>query len=212
MLYGTIRGLIVRPIARVLYRLDVHGAELIPQTGPCILASNHESLVDPFALALATRRQVRFLAKVELFENRLSRALLDDLGAIPVSRGKGDREALALARSFLDRGDVLGVFPQGTCRPYRERPWRRGAARLAFETGSPIVPVCLVNTERALRPHDVRMGLPKVRVLVGPPIEVEQLKPTIVAAQALMERVEQAVLELRRPYGEPAHAWIERPV
>ena len=101
------------------------------------------------------------------------------------------------------------MFPQGTTLPYRRRPYSRGAARLALTTGSPVVPVCLVGTERALRPRHTRIGFPRIRVLVGRPIEVERRRPTVAAAKALMTRVEQTIEELRRPYGPPQHAWID---
>lgn len=209
VLYRTIGIFVLRPLTRALYRADVRNEDRIPAAGPCILVANHESPVDPFVLGLATRRSVRYLAKAELYENGILRTLMNGFGAVSIERGSGDRDAMGRARALLVQGEVLGIFPQGTSKPYRDRRWHRGAARLALETGSPIVPVCLVNTERALRLHRLRIGLPKVRVLVGSPIEVERVKPTIVAAQALIERVEHAILDLRRPYGEPAHAWID---
>jgi 1-acyl-sn-glycerol-3-phosphate acyltransferase len=116
---------------------------------------------------------------------------------------------MARARALLEEGELVGVFPQGTINPFRDRPFRRGAARLAFETGVPVVPVCLIGTERVWRPHDFRLGLPKVRVLVASPIPVERRKPTIVASNELIALVEAAVLEMRRPYGEPQHAWLD---
>jgi 1-acyl-sn-glycerol-3-phosphate acyltransferase len=85
----------------------------------------------------------------------------------------------------------------------------RGAARLALETGSPIVPVALVGTEQAVRPHRLKLGLPRIRVLVARPFDVARARPTIAAAREVTRRVEEAIAELRRPYGEPRHAWIE---
>jgi 1-acyl-sn-glycerol-3-phosphate acyltransferase len=92
---------------------------------------------------------------------------------------------------------------------HRERPWLRGAARLALSVGAPILPVCLVGSERALRPVRVRVGFPSVKVLVGEPIGVEAGPVTIAAAKALTERVRSAVEELRAPYGPPAHARLD---
>lgn len=130
------------------------------------------------------------------------------LGTIPLTRGAGDTRAMDAARSALEDGDVVGIFPQGTCLPFRRRPFGRGAARLALVTGAPLVPVCLVGTEQALRPHRVRVGLPRLRILVAEPLQVEPQKVTAAAARELTTAVEQAVAELRRPFGEPAHAWI----
>jgi 1-acyl-sn-glycerol-3-phosphate acyltransferase len=209
ILYQTLGNWVLRPLLEAAYRADVRGAQRIPREGPCILAANHESLVDPFVLGLATPRVVRYLAKAELYRNVLLRALMNGFGTIPVERGRGDRDAMARAREVLLEGAVLGIFPQGTSKPFRTRPFQRGAARLALETGAPIVPVCLVGTERILRPHRVRVGFPRVHVLVAPPIPVERRKPTIVLASELTARLEAEIAALRAPFGEPAHAWID---
>ena len=206
-LYTAVR-LLLAPLARLLYRLEVTGGEQIP-SGPCILVANHESSLDPWVLAYATKRPIRFMARRELWRFRPLKILLDRLGAIPVDRGRGDRAALEHARRLLDGGEIVGIFPQGTILPYRTRPFHRGAARLALMTGVPLVPVCLVGTERALRPRRPKLGLPKLRVLVARPIEVGGEPQTVVAAKEAMRRVEAAIAELRRPYGEPAHVWID---
>jgi 1-acyl-sn-glycerol-3-phosphate acyltransferase len=208
-LYRTLGRHVLLPTVRRLYRAEVAGSELVPATGPAILAANHESVLDPFALGLATPRTIRFMTKVELWRSPLLRPLLRGLGGFPVDRGRSDVEAVGRALQLIAAGEVLGIFPQGTCRPLRNRPWLRGAARLALVTGTPLVPVCLVGTERAIRPHRLRLGLPRVRVLVAPPIDVTRTPPTIAAARALTARVEAAVTELHAPYGPPAHAWID---
>jgi len=209
ILYETVGQWLIRPLLLALYRAEVAGIERIPATGPAILAANHESVVDPFVLGLTTPRTIRYMAKSELFESAMGRLFMHGFGTFPVERGRGDRKSMARARALLDQGELVGMFPQGTVVPSRSRPFRRGAARLALETGVPIVPVCLVGTERVWRPYDFKLGLAKVRVLVASPIAVAPRKPTIVASNALIAQVEAAVLELRRPYGEPAHAWIE---
>jgi 1-acyl-sn-glycerol-3-phosphate acyltransferase len=194
---------------RRLYRVRVEGGERIPGEGPCIIAANHESVLDPWVLGLATPRQLHYMAKAEAFDNPVAAYVLRALGAFPVERGSGDAEALGIAGRLLGNGEVLGIFPQGTCLPFRRRPWQRGAARLAIATGAPLVPVALVGTEQAIRPHRFRLGLPRVRVLVGRPFEVARGRPTITAARALTQRVEDAVAELRAPFGPPAHVWLD---
>jgi 1-acyl-sn-glycerol-3-phosphate acyltransferase len=209
ILYRTVGNWAIRPLLHVVYRADVRGRERVPSQGPGILVANHESIVDPFVVALATPRVIRYLAKAELYESSIGRALMQGFGAIPIERGRGDHDAMAHAREVLRAGGLVGIFPQGTAKPYRRRPFHRGAARLALETGAPLVPIALAGTERVLRPHRIRLGLPKVYVVVGRPIEIEPRKVTIVAANALIAEVENAVSELRRPFGEPAHAWID---
>lgn len=191
-----------------LYRVELRGRERVPETGPVILCSNHESMLDPWLLGLVTLRPIRYMAKAEFFRMRLLRPLMEAYGTFPVERGSGDRTAVGRAAQLLAENQALGIFPQGTCLPYRQRPWLRGAARLALACGATIVPVCIVGSERALRPGKFKVGLPRIRILVGEPITVEQARPTVAAAKALTQQIERAVDELRAPYGPPAHAWF----
>ena len=185
--YALLDRMRFRPLVRRLYRVEVAGAERVPPYGGCILASNHESIVDPFILAVTTTREIRYMAKSELFRNRIGAAVFRSLGAFPVDRGGGDRVAFGEAAELLRRGEVLGIFPQGTSKQHAERRWHRGAARLALVTGVPIVPVRMTGT----RAWPLRT---RVRIAVGRPILVEPGKPSVAAAKALTEQVEQAVV------------------
>lgn len=209
-LYRTLGLYLLRPGLRAMYRVEVSGGERIPLEGPCIVASNHESTVDPFIMGLVTGRVVHWMAKSELWDNKLAAKIVDGFGAIRVDRGRGDRSAYERARSLLDEGRVVGIFPQGTCLPIRERPYYRTTAKLALDSGAPLIPVGLVGTERVLRPHRTKLGLPKVRIIVGRPIRVDQQKPTMVTARAVTRGLETAIRELCRPYGEPKHVWLDQ--
>ena len=191
-----------------LYRIKVTHAERVPTQGPVILVANHESLIDPWVLAMATRRPIRYMAKAELWNYPVVRTIMRWFCTFPVTRGSGDREAVGYAAKLLQENHVLGMFPQGTCLPYRRRPWLRGAARLALATGTTIVPVCIVGTERALRPGKFKLGLPRIQVLIAEPIEVDRTRPTVAAAKELTARIEHAIEQARAPYGPPAHAWF----
>ena len=184
--YAFLSRIGCRRIVRWLYRIEVVGGENIPQAGGCIIASNHESLTDPFILGIATTREIHFMAKSELFANRAMAATFRSLGAFPVERGGGDRAAIGEAAELLRRGEVLGIFPQGTHKQHLERRWHRGAARLALVTGAPIVPVHLTGT----RGKPLRT---RVRIAVGEPIHVEPARPTVAVAKALSAQVEEAV-------------------
>lgn len=209
ILYRLLSGSGYRPLARTLYRMEIAGTDRIPSTGPCILVANHESIIDPFVLGLATPRLVRYMAKAELWGNGFARAVMEGFGTFPIYRGSGDGVAMSRAGRLLAEGEVLGIFPQGTCLPHRHRPFMRGAARLALATGTPVIPVALVGTERAWRPRRPKFGLPRIRILVARPLEVAPQRPTLVAARELTRRIEEAIADLRRPYGEPRHAWID---
>jgi 1-acyl-sn-glycerol-3-phosphate acyltransferase len=190
-----------------LYRVDITGRERVPRTGAVVLCANHESMIDPWLLALVSPRPIRYMAKAELFRRPLLRHVMEAFGTFPVDRGAGDQTAVDRGAQLLAEGEALGIFPQGTCLPYRRRPWHRGAAKLALAAGATVVPVCIVGSERALRPGKFKVGLPQVRVVVGDPIAVARTRPTIAAAKALTQQIERAVDELRAPYGPPAHAW-----
>ena len=200
---------LTRPFMMRAYRTEIVGRERVPETGPCILASNHESILDPWFLALPTRRAVHYMTKAELFRYPVLKQLLEGLGCFPVHRGAADTGAVDRGAELLRRGGVLGIFPQGTCLPYRNRPFHRGAARLALTAGAPIVPVALIGTERTIQPRSHRIGFPEVKVLVGEPIVVDAEEVTRERASELTAELEAAVTALRRPFPEPDHVWYE---
>ena len=164
-----------------LYNVELSGAERIPSSGPAILVANHESLFDPWILALATPRPVRYMAKSELWQHRVIGALMESFGAFPVERGSGDAAAMSRAAQLLGEGQVLGLFPQGTSKLRAPRRYHRGAARLALATGAPLLPVTLIGTRGKPWPWRRR----QTRVIVGEPITVERGRPTVTAARAL---------------------------
>ena len=164
-------------VARLLYRIEIVGS--LPP-GPVIVAANHESLLDPPVLALVSRGPLHFLAKVELWRYRPGAWLMDALGGIPIRRDRSDLLAVGRALELLRAGESVAIFPQGTVQG---GAWTRGAARLALATGAPLVPVRIIGTRQALSTG--RIGFPKIRLVVGEPIPVEQAKPTLAAARAL---------------------------
>ena len=193
-LYGIVRALGGR-IIRVVWRLEVVGSENVPR-GPLIVVANHDSLSDPFFLAAALERPLHFLAKRELWANRLVGGVLDALGAIPVERRRGDLTAVAALTRELERGEAVAIFPQGTVLGGDERPWQRGAARLALTTGAPILPVEIVGAAAVLRPGTRVPRLARVRVVIGEPISVAAAPPTIPAGRELTARIRDAVAAL----------------
>jgi len=198
-----------RPLMNGVYRIEHLDADRIPASGPAILAANHESILDPWFLGTVTTRPVHFFAKAELFRYPVLRQILQGLGGIPVRRGSDMGRAVEAGVDALERGEVLGIFPQGTCLPYRNRHFQRGAARLALATGATLVPVLLVGTERSIQPRTHRIGFPQVTIAVGEPLAVERQEPSRPAAIELTNRLEQAIAGLREPYGPPDHAWID---
>lgn len=179
-------------LVRTMYRLEVIGADRLPVTGPVVIAPNHDSVLDGIILGAAISRELRFLAKAELWQSRLLAWILDGLGAIGIKRGHGDQLALARMRQAIEMGQAVAIFPQGAVRG--DRVWHRGAARMALVTGAPLVPVRLVGTAQALSRG--RIGFPKLRIIVGEPIEVARAQEDPVAATELTERLRTAVESL----------------
>jgi 1-acyl-sn-glycerol-3-phosphate acyltransferase len=186
-LYAVVRGA-VSPILRIWFRMHVSGAEHVPKSDAAIVAPNHKSFWDSFFIAVCTRRHLRFMAKTELIEPRYGR-LLVRLGAFPVRRGEADAEALETARTILRQGGLLALFPEGTRirDPDQLGHPRRGAGRLALETGAPLVPAAITGTERLF------LGpLPKprrVQVAFADPIPVAQLTASPEEASRLVDQL-----------------------
>ncbi len=172
-------------LVRAVYRLEVVGADRLPVTGPAVIAPNHDSVLDGIILGAAISRELRFLAKAELWRSRLLAWVLDGLGAIGIKRGHSDQLALARMRQALEAGQAVAIFPQGAVRG--DRVWHRGAARMALVTGAPLVPIRLVGTAQALSRGII--GFPRLRVIVGEPIEVARATEDPVAATELTERL-----------------------
>jgi 1-acyl-sn-glycerol-3-phosphate acyltransferase len=156
--------------ARALYRLRAQGLENLPADGGFVLAANHISALDPWALGypLWPGRRLRWMAKIELFQNRLQAKLLHWGGAFPVVRGGHDQKAVHTAIDVVRQGDVLVMFPEGTRRrPGREPPRpHTGAARIAIAAGVPLVPAAVTGTDRLSR-------LARWRVHYGRPLALD---------------------------------------
>jgi 1-acyl-sn-glycerol-3-phosphate acyltransferase len=164
-----IARVILQPALLLFFRTEREGRTHIPRNGPVILAANHRSFLDPFIIGICLSRPVYFVAKRELFERPWQGWLLNALGAFPVRRGESDEEMMATARAVLDRGDPVVIFPEGTRirAGILGRP-KRGAGRLALETGAPIVPIAVTGTEKARRGWLIRPV--KVRIRCGRPL------------------------------------------
>jgi len=168
---------VVRPIAapafKVYFRLQVEGKEHVPKRGPVILASVHRSFLDTPFVGMLTGRQVHYMAKAELWERRFSRWFCEAVGSFPVKRGGADRSALDHSLRFLEAGEVLALFPEGSRQEGQlVQPLHHGVAFLAQRTGAPVVPVAVTGSDRAMGlGHSVPKPR-KVRVKAGPPLDL----------------------------------------
>jgi 1-acyl-sn-glycerol-3-phosphate acyltransferase len=170
------------------FRLRRLGREHIPDGG-VVLAANHRSFLDPFAIGYCLPRPVYFVAKQELFRNPLLGWFLNCMGAFPIRRGESDEESMETALQLLDRGDAVVIFPEGTRIRVGSlgRP-KRGVGRLALQSGAPVVPVAITGSEHARTGWLIRPV--KVHVRCGAPLtfpRVEQPSPFL--AGEVTERI-----------------------
>ena len=193
---GILTGLPVK----LLFRLKSSGTEHLPREGGYVLSANHLSNFDPWPLGLPLfpSRQIRFMAKSELFRSPLW-PILRFGGAFKVRRGEGDTEAIATAVRLAKEGEVVAIFPEGTRRTkglvkkHQARP-HTGAARVALEAGVPLIPAAIAGTDRITR-------LGPLRVAYGPPVELDDLREhddLREAAQIGTDRLMTAIGELEK--------------
>jgi 1-acyl-sn-glycerol-3-phosphate acyltransferase len=130
--YRSALGL-ATPVVRVWGRLEVDGEDCIPDDGPLLVCSNHDSYWDPVAVGIAAirHRQIRALSKSSLWKVKGLNKVLDGMGQIPIVRGTGDADALNVAIEELRNGACVGIFPEGTRSLGRQLRPRSGLGRLA---------------------------------------------------------------------------------
>jgi 1-acyl-sn-glycerol-3-phosphate acyltransferase len=191
-----------RFLLHLLFGYRTEGAEKVPEKGPVILAANHLSILDPIAIGAGIKRPVSFLARADVFRLPVLSWLLPRLYAIPVERGTGDLSAIKGAIRVLERGMAFGIFPEGTrSRSGRLQPFKTGVAAIAFRTGSPVVPVAVVGSEKAwpVGRKLFRLRQP-IRVVYGDPIPVpRKTKVSHQELENLTREIEARVRELLPP-------------
>ena len=159
----------------ILFRPKVKGLRNVPASGPLIIASNHLSFSDSIFMPLVVPRKVTFLAKSEYFTSPGPKGLLKKLtfialGQVPVDRSGGRRSEAAIITGLqvLSEGKCLGIYPEGTRSPDgRLYKGRTGIARLAIESGAPIVPVAMFDTEKIQPTGQVIPNIKRVGMTFG---------------------------------------------
>ena len=151
------------PIVSLWGRLEVEGLETLPRGGPTLVVANHDSQTDPLAVGVAARkrRQIRALAKRDLWKKRGLGRILDGMGQIPIERAGGDAAAMVNAVAALREGACIGVFPEGTISVGRELRARSGIGRLALEVPEARLVCATVEGTPALARFPQR---PRIRV------------------------------------------------
>jgi len=177
--YQFLKYVVLGPILKLLFRPWVEGMENLPVQGPAILASNHLSFSDSIFLPLMAPRRITFLAKADYFNGRglkgvLTRGFMKGAGQVPIDRsgGRASEAALRKGLEILGKGELLGIYPEGTRSPdgrlYRGKT---GIARMALEAGVPVIPVAMINTFDIQPPGKVVPRIMRVGIRIGEPLD-----------------------------------------
>lgn len=176
MFYHIIWGL-VGLIIRALLRLQVLGEDNVPHRGGLVVVSNHVSFIDPILIRITIGRPLFFMAKEELFKNRVAGFFLRYFGAFPISRGSGDRKALKQSLKLLDEGQAVLIFAEGTrSRSGVLRKALPGIALIATKSRAPVLPMAVMGTEQIQGFGGWTLRRPRVKVVFGKPIYLSQVQ------------------------------------
>ena len=179
MFYWLLKWVFIGPVLRLVFRPRVEGSENVPLEGPAILASNHLSYADWLFMPLTLSRRVTFVAKAEYFNGSgikgwLQKSFFSGSGQVPIDRSSGNAAegALLSAKRILGGGELFGIYPEGT-RSHDGKLYRgkTGVARLALETGVPVVPVAVVGTDVVAPPGKKFGSFTRPVVRFGKPLD-----------------------------------------
>ena len=210
MWYWLFKYVFMGPLLSLLGRPKVQGLEYVPDSGAVILASNHLAVADSFYLPLVVKRRITFLAKSEYFTGTgikgwFSRWFYTVAGQVPIDRTDADsaQAALSTAQRILDAGKLLGMYPEGTRSPDgRLYKGKTGLARLALETGVPVIPVAMIGTDVVNPPGSKMWRFGRVEVRFGKPMDFTRFEG--LAGNRFIERavIDEVVYELMQLSGQ----------
>jgi 1-acyl-sn-glycerol-3-phosphate acyltransferase len=187
-------------------RFTITGTEHVPRTGGAVMAINHVGYLDFTFAGLAAQpagRLVRFMAKKEVFDHRLSGPLMRGMRHIPVDRHGVPAESYAAAVAALRRGEIVGVFPEATISlSYELKEFKTGAVRMARDAGVPLLPCVIWGSQRVFtkgRPKDLTRGTP-IRIVVGEPFLPDPVEDPVVVTAELKRRMQQLLDEAQATY------------
>ncbi len=207
MFYWFLKRVLLGPLLWLVWRPWVEGLENIPERGAAIIASNHLSFSDSFFMPLVVPRRVTFAAKAEYFtgrglKGRLTAWFFRGVGQVPIDRsgGKAADAALRTGLKILERGELFGIYPEGTRSPdgrlYRGRT---GIARLALAAKVPVIPVAMIDTDKLQPPGRVLPRLIRPGVRLGKPLDFSRyygLEADRYVLRSVTDEIMYALMEL----------------
>jgi 1-acyl-sn-glycerol-3-phosphate acyltransferase len=217
--YRPVVGVALSVFRALGLRFDISGQEHVPRTGGAVMAINHVGYLDFTFAGLVARkhkRLVRFMAKKEVFDHKVSGPLMRGMKHIPVDRLGVAADSYRIAVEALRRGEIVGVFPEATIsQSFELKGFKTGAARMAMEAGVPLLPCVVWGSQRVFtknRPKDLRRGTP-ITIVAGEPFTPAPGSDPIEATEELKRRM-QALLDQARsrypgaPRGPEDTWWI----
>ncbi len=210
MWYWLFKYIFMGPLLSLLGRPKVEGLDYVPRSGPMILASNHLAVADSFYLPLVVSRRITFLAKAEYFtgtglKGGFQRWFYTAAGQVPIDRTDADsaQSALITAARVVGEGKLLGMYPEGTRSPDgRLYKGKTGLARLALESGVPVIPVAMIGTNVVNPPGSKMWRFGRVKVKFGKPMDFGRFEG--LAGNRFIERavIDEVMYELMRLGGQ----------
>lgn len=204
--YRPVIGFALTLFKVMRWPVTVTGTEHIPTTGPAVIATNHVGYLDFVFVGYAARerkRLVRFMAKQEVFKHKIAGPLMRGMKHIPADRFGQAGEAITRSIEACKSGEVVGMFPEGTIsRSFVPRAGKTGAARIAMESGAPLIPGAVWGTQRILtkgRPKNFERGV-HITVDIGAPVAYEPSEDATGVTQRLMERISDLVARAEEKY------------
>ncbi|PJM72578.1 1-acyl-sn-glycerol-3-phosphate acyltransferase [Bifidobacterium primatium] len=198
------------PLARRRFNPTVRGLHNIPRKGGAIIAANHLAVIDDGLLPLVCPRMIHFMGKAEYFEGKgikgkFKKWWFTSVGVFPVDRSGGSKSlgAMETARGILEDGHLFGIHPEGTRSPdgrlYRGHT---GVARLALETGCPIIPTAIIGTRELQKPGQVMPGKGSTTVIFGEPIPVQKTDTSRMTRDELHAKLRELTDRMMHVIGE----------
>ncbi|MBU5677508.1 1-acyl-sn-glycerol-3-phosphate acyltransferase [Alkaliphilus sp. MSJ-5] len=185
MFYKVVKNSI-RFILSLIYRVEIQGKENIPMEGKSIVCSNHFNLLDPVFIGTCLPRKINYMAKEELFSNKIFALILNKLGVFPVKRGGADISAIKTALKILKNEEVFGIFPEGTRSKTGEMlEAKPGLAMIAIKSQSSIIPVAIIGNYKPFS---------KIKIIIDKPIDFSDYYDQKISIEEY-QQLSQSVLE-----------------
>lgn len=181
---------IVKGLFFPVYRVEVIGEENIPKDDGALICPNHFHWLDPVIVGVYLKREIRFMAKYELFQNKFLKKLLTSLGVFPVRRQEADLNAVKTTLKYLKEGQIVGLFPEGTRIKGGEfGKANPGVAMFSIKSGKPVIPVYIKANYKLFS---------KIKIVVGKPIDYSKYKKEKMTNQDYLELSQIVMNEIKK--------------